>query len=513
MEREIVVENTPHSVLIKLQDGGGITVLVGDQGCGKSKSLQAVQRLAGNEDIKLTVADGKKRGVVSSGTARISVASRCTASGECDIISLEGRYDIADFVTGGHLANPERADAVRIKGLLQMRGIPAGASTFADLLGTPEELEKYVSPDTLKVSEIVEAAAKIKRDLDGAARKEEDAAEHAKGHAKAKNDEAAGVDLAAPHEAVALQTAYEQAIARRAALTQADTDAKAANERAAAAQAKLDKELAGRTEAPSVEDAQQAVKNAEILLNSMKEVVAKLEEELAAAKEKQRQHETSLGLAQLRLDGVESYHRMLAALREEIEAGKVVGPSPEDLEQAERDVKAAGEAIETGVVVRRAKQALTEAEEQSALAARHEAQAKRLREAGKRTDETLANLVQCAPLRVVAGRLVIDDPERGEEYFSELSDGERWKLAIDLALDTVGEYGLIVVPQEAFGELSPPTRDLIHHHARQRKVHVLTALATAGELRCEQYQPSASDPEPEEMGPPGTDTYVAGSGV
>ena len=89
-------------------------------------------------------------------------------------------------------------------------------------------------------------------------------------------------------------------------------------------------------------------------------------------------------------------------------------------------------------------------------------------------------------LRVESGRLVTDTA-RGVTFYSELSMGERWRIALDLAADQVGEGGIIVVPQEAYESLDPQARDAIHKHAVARRVVVLTAEATDGGLRAEVY--------------------------
>ena len=67
---------------------------------------------------RLAVGDGKKRGSVDGGGIYLSISGRTTSTGECEIESLEGKFSIAHLVEP-KIADPERADATRIKALLQ----------------------------------------------------------------------------------------------------------------------------------------------------------------------------------------------------------------------------------------------------------------------------------------------------------------------------------------------------------------------------------------------------------
>lgn len=78
--------------------------------------------------------------------------------------------------------------------------------------------------------------------------------------------------------------------------------------------------------------------------------------------------------------------------------------------------------------------------------------------------------------------------KRGETFFNDLSAGERWKIALDVAIDAVGERGLIPLAQEAWEGLDPVNRRLIADHVRGRKVTVITAQCDAGELRAEPFE-------------------------
>ena len=105
--------------------------------------------------------------------------------------------------------------------------------------------------------------------------------------------------------------------------------------------------------------------------------------------------------------------------------------------------------------------------------------AERIRVSAQRTDDVLADhLAAVMPqgLLVVDGRLVV---ERGERMvpFGELSDGERWRVALDIAISAIGTAGLIAIPQMAWEGLDGPARRMIAEHAKERGVTIVTAEA------------------------------------
>jgi hypothetical protein len=84
------------------------------------------------------------------------------------------------------------------------------------------------------------------------------------------------------------------------------------------------------------------------------------------------------------------------------------------------------------------------------------------------------------------GRLYVTNSERGErELFADLSHGERWRRALDIAVAAVGSKGLLVCRQEAYESLDPHNRRELADYARKLGVVILTAEAAEGELRAE----------------------------
>lgn len=63
--------------------------------------------------------------------------------------------------------------------------------------------------------------------------------------------------------------------------------------------------------------------------------------------------------------------------------------------------------------------------------------------------------------------------------YHDLSDGEKWTLAIDIGADQVGEGGLLVISQIGWEGIDGKNRQIIHQRAVERGVYILTAEAAS----------------------------------
>ena len=127
----------------------------------------------------------------------------------------------------------------------------------------------------------------------------------------------------------------------------------------------------------------------------------------------------------------------------------------------------------------------------------HEVEAELFRDAAKATDEVLSQIIQNAgvDLRVeaVAQRIrLVTDTDRGVTPFGELSPGERWRLALDIAAEAVGERGEITIPQDAWEAMDPANKAAIASHVQELGIIVYTAEATDGPLDATIYEEQES---------------------
>ena len=84
--------------------------------------------------------------------------------------------------------------------------------------------------------------------------------------------------------------------------------------------------------------------------------------------------------------------------------------------------------------------------------------------------------------------------KRGQStYFAELSQGERYTAAIDIAVDAFkaerDKDPLLVLPGSAWVEIDPINQEAINKHAKKKNVVILVERPTADEeIRAEVYE-------------------------
>lgn len=469
--------------LIPLRPGGGLVVIKGDQGTGKSKTLEAINAIATGNLRGLEKRDGSQRGEIRWGEARVTIVKRPTASGpELAVSTLEGRgLSLADLVDP-QIKDPEKADAWRIKALVQLAGGAPDITMFHHLATDKEEFDAVVAPDAAEIDDIVEMAAKVKRDFELASRKAADQAENFTGNALGHREAGLGYDPEIEADSAKLQGTLEAAIRELQRLE--SESASAASHNAAIVRAQQAIEASKASVFPTVDASRKAETEASAAVAAQAKHVASLEEMLRDARKKLAMSEAAHAAAVRDREGAEQHAKTLAAWSETADL-QPVAIDPRAIEQAQAKVAEARSAVERGALQRdkAARMAKAELADKLALECRHKAE--RLRDAAKGADEVLSGLVgRCTnELRVERGRMVTTT-DRGTECFAELSEGERWRMAFKIGVDALVRRGvakdrmLIVLPQWAYGEWSPRTRRMIDEYSRQHGVHAVAALAT-----------------------------------
>ena len=489
-------------LLLQLQEGGGVTLFVGRNGSGKSVALQAVDHLIGGPSKKPPVRDHAKRAEIDGFGAVLRVGATTRRTGEVDVVSLEGRFDVTDLYDPG-IANSEAADARRIKALVQLAGGAADHTVFHRLAKDQAEFDAIVGPETIDTDDLVTMAARVKRDFDKAALQSEREAVNLQAQVKAARDATEGVDTSLESDAEKLTEDYEQALQERTRLKSEAEHREAIRSRSLAAKEKLDSAVASQS-GPTVEEAAKLMREALDAHSAKAEEVRTAEKSVREAELALQRAVDALDYRKQAADAAKQHHQTtidahraaiareetLAKWRAQIaESANVVPVSADELEAAEQAVSLANAAKERGVLIRKAIQDLARATQAEVQAKSLSATAQRLREAAKATDDILSDAVKSDTLRVSGGRLVLDT-DRGKDIpFAELSDGERWRIALCEAAKHVGEGGLIVLPQQAWDAQDPDNQILIHTLAKQLKVHVLSGKRDRGELRAEAFDP------------------------
>ncbi len=471
------------SVTIPLPAEGGVTVLRGRNDIGKSEALKAVGALAGRKD-KLSVRQDAPlgtKGRVVGGGVELSVTGSTRRKGQAEFLVLDGRLSMADLVDPG-VKDPEAADAKRIKALLSLADASADARLFYNLVGGVDAMEHLLPPDALEDADMVTIAARVKRALETKARGAEGQSDHQRGKAKGLRESVGEIHLNVESDSAVLQAALEKAIGADSALKQQRETAETASRTARESRVRM--ELAESDyKGPTAEEAQVIHDNQHVKCSNALDRADKLREELLEAEEALEHSHSALREAGRAIEAAQDHEKLVTLCRETIEsADNVPDPTDEQLTETDAHVVAAREAVEQGALIRQAEANIARAREAEIKATFHEIQALQLRESAKGTDEVLSEIVATlgCPLRVRGGRLVVDSDGR-EKFYGELSAGARWKLALDIGIDAVGEHGLLPIPQGAWEGLDPVNRRLIAEHVSGRRVNIITAECSESE--------------------------------
>lgn len=481
----VLIENVGaiDRLTIPVPDGGGVVVLRGPNGIGKTTALDGVSALV-NGGKPPSLRDGAKRGVIEGLGAKITVGLSSRRSGEIEVRSLEGRLDVSDIVDPG-IASVEAADARRIRALVAVSGVTASSETFADLVpGGADEIEANVTEKVLGSGDVLEIAGAVKRMLESSARKIETQAENAEGKAKTLAAQAGDVDADQVVDPARLQSDFEDAVRRQQEIEAAD----AAWGKAQTTVAECEASLNTGTELPEDIDVLRArSKSLAAEFDERQKTLVDLEQQLEAARADLQQTRNDIRMVDQQMSAARLDRERVAALRKMLDEAKAVpAVEPNQIEAARLCVDMAREAIEKGALLRAAVEKKQQATAAFAEVSSLRKQAEKLRESAAGTDGILSDLVAKlgVPLsvKVVDGRTrLVTETDRGLIPFADLSAGERWRVALDIAIEAVGVRGLLVIRQEAWEGLDPENRAEIAEHCRNRGAVLLTAEADGGE--------------------------------
>lgn len=504
MANEIRVRDTgPVEEFAYQINGYGLHVLYGPQGAGKTTVLRSVQlAVDGRTDVRPSKRDGAARGEISVCGKTIRIMKQVREEGELTVDGL-GDISIAD------LHSPPYKDAVtrdrhRVKTLVRIAGVKADASLFWSLLGGQENFEAIIPVDSLTTDDLVEMAARVKRAIERRAQEVEERERTELANARAQAAIAESVDTTAPNDADELQAALERAIRSHAqqkealaSLQKRAADAATAGSRAEKARAKLEAIGGGLT----IAEAEARLTSENANLATVESQIARLEQRLTEAKQARREVIAKRDAAEDALEAARREEALHAELHAVIDAANsIVAPTADEIEDADYELRNAGQRLEMardaqteGVRIREALAAAERAEKHSEAAKKLAARARRLRDAASDTLTVLSNAIASindCPLRVLLTesgdpRLVLSTDRSESEPLDELSDGEKWALVVQIA---AGANRLIVLPQSAYGELSPSTRRQLHELAKQHQCYVLTAIADDCPLHGEAFE-------------------------
>lgn len=458
----------------------GVTVLVAPNGSGKTILLDAVQAAARGEG-KLPLRDKTRKGKVEAFGACITIGGTCRHTGSFEVTNLEGKFDLAQLVDP-RLKSPVAADRARIKALVSLTGVAASPERFKGHEAF-EDFDSVVTSDALATDDLIDMAAKIKACYDDEALKMERRAEREFGQATALIP-GSDIDLTEECDAEVLQTAYNEArdevirleeqVRNSVKMLQQITKAEAVIDEMGDAELVQERsELLEWLE--NVDDAIEE-KNRDIQLLMIK--VESLRQDVKQIQSKAVESRARIATVDRMLVMVDEAKKVLS------DKTAMVVPEEQDITDAKEQLAVAAAAIEQGVKIRAAKENAKKVALHRAAAKTAQDKAGKYRDAGKATDEVLSGCIKCPQVRVESdgksARLVTDHTIRGASIpYHDLSDGEKWTIAIDIGADQVGEGGLLVISQIGWEGIDGANRLAIHEHAVKRGVYILTAEAAS----------------------------------
>lgn len=482
---------------VPVPEGGGVVVLRGPNGSGKTHGVRAVEAMV-NPGVRreLRASDGVPSGKIDGFGLTIRLGRSNTVRGELEAHSLDASCDPSVLVDPG-LKDSDAADRKRLGTLIRLAGIRLTAEDWAEMFHGVDELREHVDLDAMAGDDPVQTADRIRRRLHDIALKQERLGQTADSEAEGMMRTVAEVDLSAEADETAIR-------GRISSLSEKLVLAKQRREQAAKAKQMVDqaqKELAYEQHTgPTLGDAEQrkqraseAVENAKRFVEAGRALVAQAQKELAEA-----EHRSKLADAELR----HADEALLQAQRREEKREKLSEilrtsiphcPSEDDLTEIAKGLEEAQAELSYCGIVKQALARRQQADELKDRANDFAQRAEKLRDLARSTDGVLENALERAGfcrVKVHDGRLCVES-DRGLEPVSDLSHGERWKLALDLAASGLGAGGLLAVCQEAWESLDPDNRRFVAGLAKARGLVIVTAEATDGELRAEEFTEAA----------------------
>lgn len=464
MSGQIKIRNVGpiESLSIPVPPNGGVVVLRGRNGSGKSTALRSVDSVTRLQKVTESPRDGEAAGEIQCLGVTVRVGRRVTSSGALSVDRVEDDVQPHQVVDPG-IKEPERREAARIRGLLRLAGVAA----------TPEQFQVFsgVRIDfPAGQSDAVDLANHAKKELQKLAREEE-------ARADAYNTQAEAIRMlgVTPHpDAIPLEVAKNNLTDCAAAVgrIRQRLDAFLKSQSLGSIEV-LDENARHARQAEQAASDDLARLTAEVAEATSRLAILKSQAESAAARAREAKH--NCGQAERALQAVQSM------------AG-VTPTSQDDLDEVVRELTAAQDAFD---LAKNSHEAAGRLENYRSLVGDvegHRAVAEQLRTASvDGVEDVLTSLINGigAGVSIRDGRLCVRTDRSDHEPFDDLSHAERWLTVLRMLVVRVGQQSVVAIPQEVWEGMDGGTRDAVHAAALATQTVLLTAEADDNELRAE----------------------------
>lgn len=483
-----------------LDGDGGVCVFRGHNGAGKSHAITATAALADKDFAKgLTSQDGADFGVVKGLGVQLTLGRRSRRIGELEVQSIGVKEDLSAFVDPGK-KDDAVADEIRLRVLCRLAQVAPDIEAFANLFGGIEQLQAIARPQTMECSELVPLAEAVRRDAQAAARKCEDAAHTFGGRAASLFETLNKNALKEPPPSTEVDAASAAAWRELVRLEERRNAQQDAIRKASAAKAEIEKAVSTDRRTSDEIDwdlakVREEIESSHARQRDLEARRREIDQQISECVSERARFDLRIDALKIERRGVEDNERLMFAWRKSISDAEFDDVVTEEMVAAQRKaVNDAGDARTANSLAwtehKRALAIKKEADEAAETARRSEQQADVYRNAAAGVDNVICQaIVKVAPahMKIKDGRIMVET-DRGLELFTDLSAGERWRIALDIAIGAIGEGGLLPIRQEAWEGLDPANRAAIADHARQRQTWIVTAEADGGELRAELFE-------------------------
>lgn len=495
VKKSIVIDNVGpiDHLTINIPPAGGVVVLHGGSGKGKTHAIKSVSALTDADARKsLRASDGFPSGKIDGLGVTVRLGRSNTVRGELECESLESGIDPSLLVDPG-LKDPIAADSKRLATLVRLAGIKISAEKWSESVGQFADdiaLKDLVSDDP------VQTADKVRRRLHDIALKTE------------RIQESKGAEGLALLKSIADVDMSQVLINPEQELNEAHSELSRLNEQKAFAirirsdienaKVELDSAQSLKLDLNAIHeeikrnallmDGAFAIRQAcESKLVELRNEIEQVEDKALEQQTIYEIHKSKMESAEQRLGDAELHLEQIAKLRKSVEVALPEEPTQEQFEACEERRKAAIEALQQQ---RTASRAMATKQEADGLIAESELLAKQaeiMRTIARSTDHVLEqSLIDAGfdSVKVHDGRLCVKS-DRGLEPVSELSTGERWRLALDIAARSLPAGALLSVHQEGWQSLDNELKREVAAMAKERGLVIITAQVDEGELRSE----------------------------
>lgn len=472
---------------------GGVIVFHGGPGAGKSHAIQSVAALTdANARKSLRASDGFPSGKIEGLGVSVRLGRSNTSRGELELHSLESGVDPSLLVDPG-LKDPLAADSKRLATLVRLAGIKISADKWSESVGSYAEeiaLKDLVSDDP------VQTADKVRRRLHDRALTTERIKDSKGAEGLALLKSIADVDLNASqgNPAVELNEVHGD-LARLNEQRAAYTKTMAAIEFSRAELLKAqsisldinDLHAEIKRYAKESDEAEKKKLELDADIIRLRAEIEELEDESSSYGTQAQIAKSRLESANQRLGDAEFHLSEIDRLVRTVNSVVPENPTAEQFAAVEDRRIAAIESLSQERIVSRALATKHTAEGLLLEAESLASAAESMRAIARSTDQVLEqSLIDAGfdSVKVHDGRLCVKS-DRGLEPVSELSTGERWRLALDLAARGLPKDSILTVQQEGWQSLGDQLKQEVATMARERGLLIVTAQVDSGELRSE----------------------------